>query len=143
MLKVYRLKCRWRSCLVQSFSWSQFTILQLSHRSVLLTFILILLFSRAIAIAVSPLLLLLLGLPCRSSLLFTIFYSSRHFYSHAIFIAAVHFIAVQPAIIVAFHARLDLSFVQLPFLIWSCRRHIDFAAKDIFVVTTGRRPIFF
>ena len=42
------------------------------------------------AIAVSPLLLSLLGLPCRSSLLSAIF-------CHAIFIAAIHFIAVQPA----------------------------------------------
>ena len=60
-------------------------------------FIFILLFSRTAAIAVSPL-FSLLGLPCRSSLLSAIFNSSRYFYCHAIFIAAVHFIAVQSAI---------------------------------------------
>ena len=42
--------------------------------------------------------------------------------------------------IAAYHSRLDL---ELPFLLWSCRRHIHLAAKDVFVVTTGRRPIFF
>ena len=92
------------------------------------------------AIAVSPLLLSLIGLPCRSSLPSTIFNSSRHFYCHVILIAAVHFIAVQSAIIVAFHSRLDLSFVELPYLLWSCRY---FAAKDVFVVTTGRCPVVF
>ena len=45
--------------------------------------------------------------------------------------------------IAAFHSTLNLSFVELPFLLWSCRCHIHFAAKDIFLVTTGRRPIFF
>ena len=45
--------------------------------------------NRAMAIAVSPLLFSLLGLPCRSSLLSALFNSSRHF-------AAVHFVAVQP-----------------------------------------------
>ena len=95
------------------------------------------------AIAISPLLFLLLGLLCRSLLLSAIFNSSRHFYCHVIFIAAVHFIAVQPAIIAAFHSRLDLSFVELPFLLWSCHRHINFAAKDVFVVTTSCRPVFF
>ena len=48
----------------------------------------------------------------------------------------------QTAIIAAFHSRLDLSFVGLPFLLWSCR-HIHFAAKDAFVATTSRRPVFF
>ena len=43
------------------------------------------------------------------------FASLCHFYYHAIFIAAIHFIAVQPAIIAASHSRLDLSFVELPF----------------------------
>ena len=85
------------------------------------------------AISVSPLLFSLLGLPCRSSLLSAIFNSSCHFYCHAIFIT------VQPAIITAFHSRLDL---ELPFLLWCCRRHINFAAKD-FVVTTGRCPVLF
>ena len=41
--------------------------------------------------------------------------------------------------IAAFHSRLDL---ELPFLLWSCRRHIHFAAKD-FVVTTGCCPVVF
>ena len=53
--------------------------------------------SHAVATAVSPVLFSLLGLPCRSSLLTAIFNSSRHFYCHDIFIAVVHFIAVQPA----------------------------------------------
>ena len=69
-----------------------------SHRSILLAFIFILLFSHVVAITVSPLLFLLFGLPCRYSLISAIFNSSLHFYCHAIFIAAVHFIAVQPAI---------------------------------------------
>ena len=69
----------------------------------------ILLFCRAVAIAVSQLLFSLLGLPCHSSLLSAIFNFSCHFYCHAIFIAAIHL--------------LDLSFVELPFLLWSCRRH--------------------
>ena len=68
--------------------------LQLSHHSTLLAFIFILLFSHAVPIAVSPLLFSLLGLPCRSSLLTTILNSSCHFYCHAIFIAAVYYIAV-------------------------------------------------
>ena len=50
------------------------------------------------AIVVLPLFFLQLGLPCRSSLLSAIFNSSRRFYSHAVFIAAVYFIAVQPDI---------------------------------------------
>ena len=67
-------------------------ILQLSHHSILL-------FSRAMAIAVSPLLFtVLLGLLCHSLLLSAICNSSCHFYCHASFITAVHFIAVQPAI---------------------------------------------
>ena len=65
----------------------------------LLSFIFILLFSHAVAIAVSLLSFSLLGLPCHSSLLSAIFISSCHFYCHAIFIAAVHFITVQPAIL--------------------------------------------
>ena len=48
----------------------------------------------------------------------------------------------QTAIVVSFHSRLDLSFVGLQFLLWFCR-HIHFAAKDVFVVTTGCRPVFF
>ena len=87
------------------------------------------------AIAVSTLLLSLLI--CRAVLA-----SLCHFYCHAILIAAVQFIAVQPAIIAAFQ-RLVHSFVEFPFLIWSCRRHINFAAKDVFVVTIVHRPIFF
>ena len=126
-----------------SISCSHCGRLSPSCNSILLAFIFILLFSRAVAIAISPLLFSLLGLPYHSSLLSTILILGRHFYSHAIFIAAVHFIAVQPAIIVAFHSRLDLSFVELPFLLWSCRRHIHFAAKDVFIVTTNCRPILF
>ena len=42
--------------------------------------------------------------------------------------------------IVAFHSRLDL---EIPLLLWSCRRHIHLAAKDVFVVTTSRHPILF
>ena len=71
------------------------------------------------------------------------FASLRHFYCYAIFITAVHYISVQPAIIAAFHSRLDLSFAELPCLLWSCRRHIHIAAKDVFVVTIGRSPFFF
>ena len=58
----------------------------------------------------------------------------------AIFNAAVHFIAVQPAI-----SRLIIQGWTLSyrFLLWSCRRHIHFATKDVFVVTTSCRPIFF
>ena len=48
----------------------------------------------------------------------------------------------QTTIIVAFHSRLNLTFVGLPFLLWSCHRHIHFAAKDASAVTTGRRPVF-
>ena len=61
------------------------------------------------------------------------FSSLRQFYCHAIFITAVHFIA-------AFHSWLDF---ELPFLLWSCCRHIHFAAKDVFVATTGHHPVFF
>ena len=42
------------------------------------------------------------------------------------------FIAVQQAIITAFHSRLDLSFVELLFLLWSCRRHIHYCCKRRF-----------
>ena len=114
-------------------------ILQLSH-SILLSFIFILLFSCAVAIAVLPLLFSLLGLPCRSSLLSAIFNSSCHFYCHAIFIAAVHFV-VQPSRITVFHPRLDL-------LLFGCHFcsgpvvAIFIAAKDIFVVITGCRSFF-
>ena len=48
-------------------------------------------------------------------LLSTILNFSLHFYCHVIFIAAVQFVTVLPAIITAFHSRLDLSFVELPF----------------------------
>ena len=61
-----------------------------------------------------------------------LFDSVHHFYCHAIFIAAIHFIAVQPATMVAFHSKLNLS---LPFLLWSRRPHIHFVAKDVFLVT--------
>ena len=110
--------------------------------------IFILLYSHAMAIAVSPLLFSLLGLPCRSSLLSAIFILVAIFilaailaaiFCHAIFITAIHFIAVQPAIS-RLHSRLDF---ELPFLLWSCRRHIHFAVKDVFVATTSRRPVFF
>ena len=37
---------------------------------------------------------------------------------------------------------MSLSFVELLFLLWSCRRHFHFAAKEVFVVTTGGCPIF-
>ena len=40
--------------------------------------------------------------------------------------------------VAAFHSKLDL---ELLFLLWFCRRHIHFATKDVFVVTTGRRPV--
>ena len=42
--------------------------------------------------------------------------------------------------IAAFHSTMDL---ECHFLLWSCRRHIYFATKDVFIVTTSRRPIFF
>ena len=76
------------------------------------------------AIAVLPLSFLQLGLSCRSSHLSAIFYSSHHFYCRAIFITAVHFVAVKPAIIAGLHSRLDLSFFGLPFLLWS-NHHIE------------------
>ena len=85
-----------------------------SHHSILLAFIFILLFSRAMAIAISPLLFSLLELPCHSLLLSAIFKSSRHFNCHAIFIASVYFIAVQPVIL--------LLFIQgWTFVLLSCR----------------------
>ena len=71
-------------------------------------YIFILLFSRAVAIAISPLLFSLLGLPCRSSLLSAIFILAAIF-CHAIFIAAIHFIAVQPAILWLFIQGWTLS----------------------------------
>ena len=91
-------------------------------------------FSHAVAIAVSPLLFSLLGLPCHSSLI------------SAIFIAMPF--SPLPSILSLFSQQLSQLFIQgwtfeLPFLLWSCRRHSHFAAKDVFVVTTGRRPIFF
>ena len=89
-----------------------FCHLQVSHHSVLLAFMFVLLFSCDMAIAVSPLLFSLLGLLCHSSFLSAIFNSSRYF-CHASFIAAVHFKAVQPAIIAAFHA-------SWTFLLLSC-----------------------
>ena len=111
-------------------------MLQLSHRSILLVFIFILLFCRAVAIAVSSLLFSQLGLPCCSSLLSAIFNSSCHFYCHTILIAAVYFIAIQPAI-----SRQGWT-LSCCFLLWPCCRHIHFAAKD-FVVTTSCRHVFF
>ena len=104
--------------------------------AILLAFIFILLFSRAVAIAVLPLLLIAFATWVAMPLLSAIFNSSHHFYYHAIFIAAVRFIAVQPAIIASFHPRLDL------FMLWFCHRRIHFAAKDVYVVTTGRCPVF-
>ena len=47
-------------------------------------------------------------------------------------IAAILYIPVQQATIAAFHSRLDLS---LPFLLWSCHRHIHFVVKDVFLMT--------
>ena len=79
----------------------------------------------------------LLGLPCHSSLLSTFLFLAAIIIAVP-FSSAVHFVAVQLAM--AFHTRLDLSFVGLLFLVWSCHRHIDFTAKDIFVVTTGCPP---
>ena len=73
------------------------------------------------------------------------FASLRHFYSSRHFLPC-HFQHCRPfyrcsaSNIAAFHSRLDL---ELPFLLWSCRRHIHFAAKDVFVSTTSRRPISF
>ena len=73
------------------------------------------------------------------------FASLRHFYSSRHFLPC-HFHRCHPfyrcsaSNVAAFHSRLDL---ELPFLFWSCRRHIHFAAKDVFVATTSRRPIFF
>ena len=101
-------------------------------------FIFILLFSRAVAIAVSPLLFLLLGLLCHSLLLSAIFNSSCHFHRCRPFYRYRPFYHCSTSNIAAFHSSLDL---ELPFLLWSCRRHIHFAAKD-FVVTTSRRPVF-
>ena len=72
-----------------------------------------LLFSCAVAIAVSPLLFSLLGLPCRSLLFSAIFNSSRHLYCHAIFIAAVHFVTVQPD-----SNNRGFSFKAGPFFCW-------------------------
>ena len=59
-------------------------------------------------IAVSPLLFSLLGLPCHSSLLSAIFIIAAIF-CDAIFIAAIHFIAVQPAILRLFIQGWTLS----------------------------------
>ena len=106
------------------------TILQLSNRSILLAIIFILLFSRAVAIAVSP------GFffaAWRSSLLSTIFNSSCQFYCRAIFIAAVHFVAVQPDsnCHVLFGRRFCSGSVVGIFI------------KHPLVVITGHCPIFF
>ena len=87
------------------------------------SFIFIWLFSSAVAITVSPLLCSLLWLPCRSLLFSAIFNSSHHFYCHAILITTVPFYRCSASNIAAFHSRLDL---ELPFLLWSCRRHIHF-----------------
>ena len=49
----------------------------------------------------------------------------------------------QTLVNATFHLRLDHSFVGFPFLLWSCHRHVHLAAKDIFVVTTGRHHVGF
>ena len=67
------------------------------------------------------------------------FYSSRHFlpcHCHR----CHPFYRRSASNIAAFDSKLDL---ELPFLLWSCRRHIHFAAKGVFVATTSRRPISF
>ena len=95
-----------------------FRHLATNHHSIVLAFIFILLFSHAMAFAVSPLLFSLLGLPCRSSFLAAIFIAmpfSSLPYSLSLF--------SQTAIIMAFRSRLDLSFVGLPLLLWSCCHH--------------------
>ena len=73
------------------------------------------------------------------------FASLCHFYSSCLFLPC-HFHRCHPfyrcsaSNIAAFHSRLDL---ECPCLLWSCCRHIHFAAKNVFVATTSRRPIFF
>ena len=59
-------------------------------------------------------------------------------------------ISSLPSILSLFSQQLSRLFIQgLTFLLlssrllWSCRRHIHFAAKDVFVVTTGHCPDFF
>ena len=60
--------------------------------------------------------------------------SSCHFHCRAIFIAAVHFVAVQSYSNYCGFSFKAGPFVGLPFLLWSCCRHIHLAAKDAFVV---------
>ena len=88
------------------------------------------------AIVVLPLFFLQLGLQCRSSLLSAIFNSSCCFYSHAVFIAAVHFIAVQPDINFRgfsfkagpFLCLVAFFFAFLFFLLFSCSHSCHFHA---------------
>ena len=67
-----------------------------------------------------------------------------HFSLPFLILAAIflpcHFIAVEPAISQLFIQGWTLSCC---YLLWSCRRHIHFAAKGVFVVTTSRRLVFF
>ena len=88
------------------------------------------------AIATSPLWFSLLGLPCHSSLLYTIFNSSRHF------IAATLFVAVQQAIYRGFSFKAGPSFVELLILFWSCCRHIHFLLKKFSLGLQVAAPFF-
>ena len=96
------------------------------------------------AIAVSLLLFSLLMLPCRSSLfqlLSTIFNSSRHFYCHAISIAASHFVTIQPD-----SNYRGFSFKAGPFFCWVAIFALVLLSpysSCCFVVTTGCTPRFF
>ena len=96
------------------------------------------------AIDVSLQLFSLLGLPCRSSLLSAIFNSNRHIYCRAIFIAAIHFVTVQPD-----SSYRGFSFQAGPFFCWVAIFALvlslpySFCAKDAFIVTTDRCPFFF
>ena len=117
---------------------SPFAILQLSDHSILLAYIYFAVFSRCSYCRLTAIVFAAwFAVPFFASLCH--FYSSRHF-------LPCHFQRCHPfyrcsaSNIAAFHSRLDL---ELPILLWSCRRHIHFAAKDVFVVTTSRRPIFF
>ena len=109
----------------------------------LLDFIFILLFSRAVAIAVSWLLFFPLGLPCHSSLFSAIFNSRHHFYCHTIYRCHLfcHCLARQQ--LSHLYISMDLSIVGLAFLLWSCRCHIHFPAKDAFIVTYRSLPHLF
>ena len=98
-------------------------------------------------IPVSPLLFSLLGLLCHSllfQLLSAIFNSRHHFHCRAFSpLPSILSLFSQTAINAAFHSMMDCSLVGLPFLLWSCRRHIYTVAKDTFIVTKCRRPVFF